>query len=234
MTRSRVRVVDWWVCLFNLDCNLFTIIPQYADPMPPRCFACKRSFISARSVKLHTSKSKACGKLWRRELLSETSHNQPPADFNFIPTNPLPDFDQPPADFDFNFNFIPTNPLPDFDQAPPEPRRSRSPDFHSEPPKKRSRVSIEEVEDEDAPGRYVEPYPEPVGESLGLGEVPFETRRREQSEKGQNPQFPFQNKDEFEFAEWLLTTLGHNSTEDFLKLKMVCSPAHTFCRSDDP
>jgi hypothetical protein len=179
--------------------------------MPPRCFSCKRSFKSARSVKLHTSKSKDCRKLWTQELLSELPRNLP-EDLDFI-LDPFPNYDQPPLE-----------------QPPLE---VQSPDPQPEPPAKRLRVSIEEVEDEDSPGRYIEPYPEPVGGSVGRGEVPFETHRREQAEKGQSPCFPFKDEDEFQLAEWMMKSIGHNSIEELLKLNAVRCTAHIFFSSND-
>ncbi len=138
--------------------------------------------------------------------------------------------DLPPVDLDFVF----TDPLPNVAQTPLELHRSPSPDRQSERPAKRSQVSIKEVADEDAPGRYVEQYPGNVGESLGHGEVLFKTLHKDQSDRGQSPWAPFEDEDEFQLSEWIIKRLGKNAIQEFLKQPKVRCPPTYFCHSNDP
>ena len=82
---------------------------------------------------------------------------------------------------------------------------------------------MEEVEDEDAPGRYAEEYPRRVADILGMGKTEFKEVREEQIEMGfeDNPCAPFKDKDEWELARWLMKQVSQTATEEFLKLPIV-------------
>ncbi|KAJ6618487.1 hypothetical protein B0H10DRAFT_2164151 [Mycena sp. CBHHK59/15] len=99
-------------------------------------------------------------------------------------------------------------------------------------------VTIEEVEDEDAPGatRWYEDYPEPAGRIYDPDdnsvETMFQEIRRKQQEEGLAPWAPFDCEDHWNLARWLSKTglSGENITE-FLKLNKVHTAAdsHTSC-----
>jgi len=109
----------------------------------------------------------------------------------------------------------------DNDFIPPEP---------DTPPVSKC-VCIEEIEDEDTPGKpcyahFIQPYPQPVAEPLlnRNGEpikrkTKFETLLEEQTVGGKQPWEPFASREEWELAMWLLTNVGQKATDDYLKLR---------------
>lgn len=81
---------------------------------------------------------------------------------------------------------------------------------------------MEEVEDEDAPGRrYVQSYPEGAAYILGQGKTMFETYREEQDGRKEQRWAPFQDKEEWELAQWLMKNVGQMKIDEFLKLDIV-------------
>lgn len=106
------------------------------------------------------------------------------------------------------------------------------PPADAEPPKQQDRrPTVEEVEDdEDAPGasRWYEDYPGPAGMPLqGPREFPdkqttFDRIRTEQSEANLPPWHPFESKDDWELAQWLVRAgVSQSKIEEFLKLEKV-------------
>ncbi|KAJ7725295.1 hypothetical protein DFH07DRAFT_758708 [Mycena maculata] len=87
---------------------------------------------------------------------------------------------------------------------------------------KRPRATVEEVEDEDA--RWVQDYPEEkeAGVPLEKCKTFFEKYRADQKREGHAPWYPFESKEEWELARWLMTSgLSQKKTDEFLKLKSV-------------
>lgn len=72
--------------------------------------------------------------------------------------------------------------------------------------------------------RFVEPFPADAASGLGLrkAKTPFEDRLEVQESKGNDPWEPFTSREEWELAEWLLKNVGQKSTNEFLKLHIVC------------
>jgi hypothetical protein len=107
------------------------------------------------------------------------------------------------------------------DFVPPEP----------DTPPVSKRVRIEEIDDEDAPGkpryaRFIQPYPRPVAEPVlnRKGEpirrmTKFESLLEEQRVEGKQPWEPFASREEWELATWLITNVGQKATDDYLKLR---------------
>ncbi|KAG2052203.1 hypothetical protein BDR06DRAFT_1057757 [Suillus hirtellus] len=90
---------------------------------------------------------------------------------------------------------------------------------------KTRRVTVEEVEDEDGMsftnnGRYFEPRTD-AGWALHEGETSFEKYRTYQEEEGEDPWSPFEDKEEWDLAHWLVKNLGQTRTEEFLKLPIT-------------
>ncbi|KAJ7097059.1 hypothetical protein B0H15DRAFT_961174 [Mycena belliarum] len=89
------------------------------------------------------------------------------------------------------------------------------------------RATVEEVEDEDAPGapRWFEDYPLPAGcvlEELGPVDTVFEAIRRKQEEQGLAPWAPFESEDDWDLARWLSKCgVSGGNINDFLKLKKI-------------
>ncbi|KAI0354675.1 hypothetical protein OH77DRAFT_1383278, partial [Trametes cingulata] len=108
------------------------------------------------------------------------------------------------------------------DFSPSTPRGPSDPDS---PPSKR--VRIEEVEDDEPGGLprrpWIEDFPRAAGVSLAHAETAFEKLRRvgEEREDGsaRGPWYPFQSKEEWEVARWLLTSgLTQEGIDQYLKL----------------
>lgn len=113
-------------------------------------------------------------------------------------------------------NFEPAQPFS------PAPRRVRS--VSEEPSEHQSkRARVEEVEDEDAPGRFYEAYPQGVADVLGAGMTDFEDVRARQasSSSSDNPWAPFTDEEEWELAEWLMKSTTQKDRDEFLKLPIV-------------
>ncbi|KAN0107496.1 hypothetical protein V8E52_010091 [Russula decolorans] len=102
-----------------------------------------------------------------------------------------------------------------------------------------SEVTIEEVEDIDAPGQssgegemseegvgfeFIEDYPAEAG-MPGPGrrkKTPFEKLKRAQREENQEPWSPFANEEEWELARWLMTVgVSQARVDEFLKLSIT-------------
>lgn len=69
---------------------------------------------------------------------------------------------------------------------------------------------MEEVEDEDAPSRYVKNFPTAAKE-FGRSETLFETIFNDQESKGEMAWAPFNDKDDWELARWLAKNVTHIS-----------------------
>jgi hypothetical protein len=100
---------------------------------------------------------------------------------------------------------------PDTPEPPPAQHRSQ-------------RVTVEEVEDDDADTytRYVDSCPSEwkAGHPIGEGIPAFEQIRAELLAEG-NEWGPFKGEDEWDLAEWLIKNLGQTQTDTFLKLPIV-------------
>jgi hypothetical protein len=167
--------------------------------MSPQCLACRRAFKNGRALKIHISKSKECGVAWNQELDRELL----PGDTSHHSTNPISDAEQ--------LDWL----QPEHDPLPASPERS------PEPPAKRPWVTVEEVDDEEAPGRYIEPYPGNAAESLGPGQTHFHQLREEQEARGQPPWAPFADMEEWVLAKWLMGRVNQTGIDEFLKLPIV-------------
>jgi hypothetical protein len=92
-------------------------------------------------------------------------------------------------------------------------------------------VTVEEVEDEDAPGRT--PYRTRWTQTFEEGdagapkdglceETIYEQIRREKTECGEAPWAPFESQDDWELARWLMKTgVSQSEINNFLKLAKV-------------
>lgn len=84
------------------------------------------------------------------------------------------------------------------------------------------RPTVEEVEDEDE--RWVQPFPvdRKAGAILERCTTQFQKLREEQKRKGHAPWGFFESEDEWEFAQWLMTSgLSHKKIDQHLRLKTV-------------
>ena len=175
--------------------------------MAPRCFACRRQFPTGRSIKLHLRKT-ACGQLGNAELdhflSAETS------DQSLIVLGNLAD------------DFATINVLDDQPEANSLPGASNPPIETLEgPSKKKTRVMVEDVEDEDDHVRFIKSYPGNAAEVLGFGTTEFQHLHDKNKASGQSPWEPFEDQDEFELAEWLMKRANKTGIEEFLNLPIV-------------
>jgi hypothetical protein len=86
------------------------------------------------------------------------------------------------------------------------------------------RTSVEEVEDEEVPGRYGRDYePNEAAHPLGGGQTAFERLREEQTEAGlgSKPWAPFEDEEEWDLAQFLIKEVSQTAADQFLKLSIV-------------
>ena len=69
--------------------------------------------------------------------------------------------------------------------------------------------------------RWIKDFPLPAGMRLGLAQSYFETVREEQRKNGDDLWAPFKDEEEWELAQWLITNVGQNTTDKYLKLPIV-------------
>jgi hypothetical protein len=77
---------------------------------------------------------------------------------------------------------------------------------------------------------YIQEFPPNLGAGAVWGEeVPFfEKLRQEQVQNGSSRWGPFDDQDEWELAQWLITNIGHNQINAFLDLNIVTSHLFNF------
>ncbi|KAI0824458.1 hypothetical protein BC628DRAFT_1411047 [Trametes gibbosa] len=91
-------------------------------------------------------------------------------------------------------------------------------------PRKRCRVTIEEVEDEDSEGQSAwvrEEYPGLVATSLGQAVTHFKAQHAEQTALKQSPHAPFTDNEEWGLAKWLVKRGTHTGIDEFCKLPIT-------------
>lgn len=91
-------------------------------------------------------------------------------------------------------------------------------------PQNLRRATVEDEIEEPAAvdDTYVEVYPRPAGTTREQGESAFAAYRRMQKEDEQSPWSPFESADEWELAQWLMTSgVSQKKVNEFLKLKKV-------------
>ncbi|KAL0067725.1 hypothetical protein AAF712_005165 [Marasmius tenuissimus] len=81
-------------------------------------------------------------------------------------------------------------------------------------------VEIIDVEDDEV---WINHFPskKQAGYAYGEGQTPFEGIRDDQISRGADVYGPFQDKEEWGLAKWLIKNVGHNATEEFLKLPII-------------
>ncbi|KAF7968708.1 hypothetical protein HWV62_29670 [Athelia sp. TMB] len=176
-----------------------------------RCGFCLKSLSTQASVKLHIANTPACRQRWDKEISRQdqkaAASVAPTAEASVSLDLPHHDnFDIPPNDFDY--------------EPPHREKRAYVPELEGPQSK---RVRMEEVADEDAPGRYPVSYPGSAAEACGLGKTAFEHICDEhiQMGHGDNPWAPFEDDDEWGLAEWLTKRVNKTATDEYLKLPIT-------------
>jgi hypothetical protein len=111
---------------------------------------------------------------------------------------------------------------------------------------KHRKVTIEEVEDVDAPERssdkgstigegeefeFIEDFPGEAGTPGRRKKTPFEKLRKAQREENQEPWSPFADEAEWELARWLMTAgMSQTKIDEYLKLPIVSAIVKTHLR----
>lgn len=90
------------------------------------------------------------------------------------------------------------------------------------PSEPRRHVTVEEVEDAETDGRFVQPYPGEVGTPLGRGETKFEALRKAHAKSDLPPWTPFKDEEEWELAEFMMRNLTKTGIEEYTHLSAVC------------
>ena len=81
------------------------------------------------------------------------------------------------------------------------------------------------VEIPDDEGYWVEEFlpGKEAGATFGASKMTFTAIQDEQVLRGGEVWGPFRDEDEWQLAKWLIKNVGHNQTEEFLKLSAVCT-----------
>lgn len=83
------------------------------------------------------------------------------------------------------------------------------------------------VDDARSQGRYRKGYPVAYAPKiLGEGKTKFQIWQEEQSLQGESEWAPFQNKNEWDLAQWLFKNVGQKSMDEFLKLPIASTSTH--------
>ncbi|KAI5995911.1 hypothetical protein EDD15DRAFT_2164382 [Pisolithus albus] len=86
----------------------------------------------------------------------------------------------------------------------------------------------DEEDDENKSTCYAYEYNEgPVADILGKGETAFEKTKEVQDSLGGSAYSPFEDREEWELAQWLINNVNQRATDEFLKLPVVVSKTRT-------
>jgi hypothetical protein len=176
----------------------------------PRCGYCFKEFFKAKDVQLHIGNTPRCRSARNRERsrceLSPEEGSTNSVHLDSVNADEAAQY-QEEADYipsdrweDANLNEENANELPN------------------------RRTTVEEVEDEEAPGRYGMDYDaEDVAHSLGEPQTVFERLREEQIAAGLTSKLwaPFEDEEEWDLAQFLVKEVSQTAADKFLKLAIV-------------
>jgi hypothetical protein len=199
-----------------------------------RCGFCGKALPNASALNKHIKRTVACNKASHQEFGTYVANiwnapQAPAAGLSGFSSEPAPEMVGPPMPEVIQGDSETSEPDDQLDQdleaildIPEPPAPSPPPQAPSTNP---YRTTIEEIPDEDAHSKsHIEYFPEDRKAGAGWGyDVPlFESIRREQEESGTSQWGPFNSKEEWELAEWLIRNVGQKQTDAFLKLSIVC------------
>ncbi|KAF8208319.1 hypothetical protein K438DRAFT_1930687 [Mycena galopus ATCC 62051] len=169
------------------------------------CEYCPARLASLQGLCSHVEQSRACRQKQRAQYLPiESGSESDEPELPNIAGNILASYLDDPTGS--NQDFIADPPLemsednnPCIDLVPSDPLR----------PPKCSRVTVEEVEDEDDIWVQYFPQKSDAGKRGEECETPFEKHFRKQKIEGQEPWDPFQSEEEWDLARWLMTSGIH-------------------------
>lgn len=175
-----------------------------------RCNYCRKPLANQQAVNRHIAHTPKCSAAWNAEFSSRGVAVRVADDA----TDPV----SGPADDIGDFVPPPFHPGVVRERSPSPPPDIPAP----EPTSKRARV--EEVEDEDDPGvfrRCFESFPGRVASVLGKKTTVFEELRDEHDADGVPIWAPFDDRDDWDLAQWLAKNVTQTATDEFLKLGIV-------------
>lgn len=176
-----------------------------------RCPYCRKLLTSATGVKRHIQQSERCRRAWDAWISSELQETSAStSSSNKEPPTAEPDDPMSPPGADSVVYTCSDTPM-STGSADSTSRRENP-----------YQARVKEVPDEDDLMRWVQTYPRPAAQVLGMGECTFERWRRENEESGKPRWFPFASEKEWELGRWLIKNVGQNQIETFLKLPIVC------------
>jgi hypothetical protein len=78
------------------------------------------------------------------------------------------------------------------------------------------------IDEDDETSRWIEEFPRPAGVPIGEGVSSFEKWRRDQVKNNEPPWSPFESREEWELAQWLIASgISQKKIDSFLKQKTV-------------
>jgi len=84
------------------------------------------------------------------------------------------------------------------------------------------RTTVEILDEDPLPVCWIEDFPGPAGSILAPCTSTFHNQRERQKEAGHAPWHPFERKEEWELAKWLMTSgVSQTKMNEFLKLDVV-------------
>lgn len=183
--------------------------PNTRVKQKPRCNFCLKEFVTRKNVSLHIANAPTCRARWDQETARQHS-NSPPLPVSSANEQVIFDYEMDaPEEIGYTL--------------PPRDREIRDDGTGASPPPQRA--NVEEIEDDEAPGRgrYAREYPHPAADVLGIGMTDFEVIREAQIAQGMesNPWSPFKDEEEWGLAEWLKKRVNQTATDEFLKLPIV-------------
>jgi hypothetical protein len=159
--------------------------------MSRSCQYCGCQFLTEQGLAAHTSRVDACRIAFRQEISALKAKRRRGEDC--------------PGELDVTPNSLPA-------------------DVHqpsAEPPSKRQRTTIEDVEDEEGPQYYKEEF-EGAGQVYGRAQTQFERYKSEQEKRKLEPWAPYRDKDEWELVQWLVKhRVTQRGIDAYLRLKIV-------------
>ncbi len=177
----------------------------------PRCLCCKAEFNDKAAHGRHLGNARICQKFYDDLSTQQAARTLEGANYNPAPIEPLPLREYTPEDLH---------------DVPHEVQPADAPVQNDNRAFKRRRVTVEEVEDEDAPGTWShESYPGAAGVPIGEDTTFFESLRAGQKAQGIDPHAPFQDDEEWGLVKWLITEVTQGGVDRFSKLPIVSERA---------
>lgn len=201
---ATVRLLRVLACIRD-DFKNFPVLHHFRALVMPnqhQCRYCWRYFPTIPGLRGHISKKRSCREN-RQRVLARLDQRlaQAEAGVGAVDDVEMEDGTDIPAESAHNI-CIDHGPIP---PDPPAKTTASGPGSHA-------KVS-----------RWVEAYPSSAGATKGMGETDFVKVQEQQRECNEDPWAPFESRDEWELAQWLLRNVGQNATDEFLKLPIVSS-----------